>query len=102
MKPILITILLLAIFALFLYAATLDGIIAFADNKCEFCEYLEEHDLEADTALYPANTIASMKSIDYELVLYDHMVFGHDRVARHVLLYNIPLNHCPQCGRIIR
>lgn len=104
MKRILVFSLIILIALLFLYCAELDGLVhisAMAFNKCEFCQFIEEHDLEADIQLFPQNVVGSMKSIDYELVLYDHLTHGHDRVARHSLLYNIDLSFCPECGRRI-
>ena len=104
MKRILVISLILLIVLFLLYCAELDGMIhisAMAFNKCEFCQYVEEHDLEEDTKLFPQNVLGSMKSIDYELVLYDHLVHGHDRVARQALKYNIHLSYCPECGRRI-
>ena len=101
MKPLLISVLLVLILWLFLYAAYLDGIIAFADNKCEFCEFLEEYDLDGEIEKFPKSITATSKGISYELALYAHMVHGHDRIARHILQYNVPFNYCPECGRLI-
>ena len=104
MKRILVISLIILIALFLLYCAKLDGLVhisAMALNKCEFCQYIEEHDLEADIQLFPQNVVGSMKSIDYELVLYDHLTHGHDRVARHSILYNIDLSYCPECGRRI-
>ena len=103
-RNIIIILLLILIAAFFLYCAELDGMIhiqAFALNKCEFCQFLEEHNIEEDIQLFPQNVVGSMKSIDYELVLYDRLIHGHDRVARHPVRYNISLSYCPECGRKI-
>ena len=105
MKRLAITTILILLILLFLYAAHLDGIIhikAFAAQDCEFCEFLNDHDLQADLEAFPQVEIGSIKSIDYELVLNDKLVFGHDRAARRTIYYNIPMNYCPECGRIIR
>ena len=99
MKRFLIVLLLLCIIGLFLYCAYLDGVLAFAMNECDFCKFIEEHDLNADTQYFPQNTVGSMKSISYELVLNDKLIFGHDRVMRKALRYNVPMNFCPECGR---
>ena len=104
MKRIAVFVILLLIVLLFLYCAELDGVIhieALAFNKCEFCQFLEEHNIDEDVKMFPQNVVGSMKSIDYELVLYDHLVHGHDRVARQVLKYNVRLAYCPECGRRI-
>ena len=108
MKRILTVLLLLLIGLLFLYCAHLDGVLhisAFALNKCEFCEYLEEHDLAADITNFPTNIQQHPQAaISYELALYDRVVFGakgKDRIARSVLMYEVPFVHCPQCGRLI-
>ena len=104
MKRILILAILLCIALIFLWAAKLDGIVhisAFAEHRCEFCKFVEEHDLQADVASFPQNMIGSMKSISYELVLNEKLSFGHDRAARRTVYYNIPYNFCPECGRRI-
>ena len=105
MKRFAVFALIIFIAILFLYCAHLDGIIhikAFAAQDCEFCKFVEEHDLQADLASFPQNMIGSMKSIGYELVLNAKLIFGHDRAARRALHYNIPFNYCPECGRRIR
>ena len=105
MKRILVIALILLIALFMLYCASLDGVIhikAFAAQDCEFCKFVEEHDLQADVASFPQNMIGSMKSISYELVLNEKLSFGHDRAARRPLQYNIPFNYCPECGRRVR
>ena len=64
MKKIIVTVLLLLISLLFLYAAHLDGFVhirAMAFNPCEFCEFINDHDLEADLQDFPQNEIGAMK-----------------------------------------
>ena len=105
MKRLLIILILILIALLFLYAAHLDGVLhisAFALNKCEFCEFLEEYDLDGEIEKFPKSITATSKGISYELALYAHMVHGHDRIARHILQYNVPFNYCPECGRRVR
>ena len=105
MKRTLICIILALIAVLFIYAAHLDGVLhisASALNKCEFCEFLEEYDLDGEIEKFPKSITATSKDISYELALYAHMVHGHDRVARHILMYNVPFNYCPKCGRLIQ
>lgn len=104
MKRILVFSLIILIALFMLYCANLDGLIhisAMAFNKCEFCEFVNSHDLQEDVQDFPQNTVGSMKSIDYELVLNAKLIFGHDRVARQVLKYNVRLAYCPECGRRI-
>lgn len=105
MKRILVIALIILIVLFFLYCAHLDGILhiqAFAaENKCEFCEFIETHDLQADLEAFPQVEIGAMKSIDYELVLNARLVFGHDRSARRPLVRGIEFNYCPECGRRI-
>ena len=104
MKRILILAILLCIALFMLYCAKLDGLIhieVFAMNKCELCNYIETHDLEADAKQFPANVTGAGYEASYELVLYAHLVHGHGRVSRRVLEYDIPYNFCPECGRRI-
>lgn len=103
MKRILIAVLLVLIALLFLWAAHLDGIIAFAEEEevCEFCEFLEHHDLQEDLKRFPQVEIGSMKSIDYNLELNAKLIFGHDRSASVPLFRSVELNFCPVCGRQI-
>ena len=104
MKRIAVIALILLIALFMLYCAHLDGIVhikAFAAQDCEFCEFVNSHDLQEDVQDFPQNTVGSMKSIDYELVLNAKLIFGHDRAARRALQYNIPFNYCPECGRRI-
>ncbi len=105
MKKIIVTVLLLLIALLFLYAAHLDGFVhieAMAINQCEFCKFINEHDLDAELQNFPQNEIGSMKEISYELVLNARLIFGHDRAARRTLKYNIPMSYCPECGRKLK
>ena len=105
MKKIIVIVLLLLIVLLFLYAAHLDGFVhirAMAFNQCEFCEFINDHDLDADLQYFPQNEIGAMKEISYELVLNAKLIFGHDRSARKPLVRNIELNYCPECGRRLK
>lgn len=105
MKRILVIALIILIALFMLYCASLDGIIhikAFAAQDCEFCQFLEQHDLQADTQFFPQNEIGSMKSISYELVLNAKLIFGHDRSARRALVRGIEMNYCPECGRQLK
>ena len=104
MKRILVIALIILIALFMLYCAKLDGLIhisAMAFNKCEFCQFIEEHDLEADAKQFPANVTGAGYEASFELVLYSHFVHGHGRVSRRVLQYNVPYNYCPECGRRI-
>ena len=99
MKRILIAVLLLLIALLFLWAAYLDGVVAFAEEEvCEFCEFLEHHDLQEDLKRFPQVEIGSMKSIDYNLELNAKLIFGHDRSASVPLMRSVEMKFCPVCG----
>lgn len=105
MKRIAVIALIILIALFFLYCANLDGLIdieVFAMNNCETCNFIEEHDLEADAKQFPANVTGAGYEASYELVLYAHLVHGHGRVSRRVLEYNLPYNFCPECGKRIR
>lgn len=104
MKQIIVVILLLFLIALgLLYCAQLDGLIHIeamaAEPKCELCEFMRTYDLEAEKNSFVPNIVPIAKSIDFELVLYAKLTYGHDSVARHVLEYELPFNYCPECGR---
>lgn len=103
MKRFVIAVLLLLIALLFLWAAYLDGVVAFAEEDveepvCEFCQFLDEHDLQEDLKRFPQVEIGSMKSIDYNLELNAKLIFGHDRSASVPLLRSVEMKFCPVCG----
>jgi len=105
MKPLLIILLLLAIAALFFYAAWLDGVIAFADNRCEFCEFLETHRMEEDAHRFAMNIREHpMFELEYQFQLAArarHGAKGEERWAFATIKTGIPLNFCPACGKPI-
>ena len=107
MKRIVIAVLLILIALLFLWAAHLDGVIhvqALALNKCEFCEFIENHDIESDRQRFAAVLNSPDSEISYELVLFDKLTYkakGADRTARNVLKYGVKMDFCPECGRKI-
>ena len=102
---LMIVILILAICALFLYAAILDGAIAFAMNDCEFCKFMEEHDFEEDAHRFPMNIQAHpMFKLEYQfglIVRATHGAKGKEQHSFATVKYNIPMNYCPECGRKI-
>ena len=103
MKRFIIAVLLLLIALLFLYAAYLDGVVAFAEEECEFCEYIKTHDLESDRSRFP--TVISGRYdayMEYDVTLYARCRYqakGSWRSSAAVLRQRIPLNYCPECGR---
>ena len=104
MKRFAIIVILLMIFALFLYAAYLDGLVAFAEEpECEFCEFLSTHDFEEDSRLFATNIqLHPMFELEYQFQFVARATHGAKGKARYsfaLVKGGIPINYCPECGK---
>ena len=75
-------------------------------NECEFCKFLESHNIEEDAHLFAMNIqLHPMFELEHQFQFVARATHGAKGKARYsfaLVKGGIPINFCPECGKQLK